>query len=752
MSQKDKKKTMPAVQSEDGTTPTAPDAPAGGTRQGAASGDTRAEQAARRDRNHPDAVARETISRFQLGEAPSFVVMRVSRGPGDGFSIDFISESCETIWGLTQAEIGADLGQLWNLIHVEDEPQVRAILRQASERKREWVSTFRIVHRHGGLKWVVARGIPRNDIRETETWSITITDVTGQMRAFHDLQASEIRFRALAENVPGAIFRYCLHADGTHEIHDLSPGCEALWELSAEEIGKDPAQIWEMIHPDDVGAVRASVVDSANTLEPWTQTWRLTPPSGTMKWLQGRGQPSRLANGTTVWHSVIFDVTEQRAKDDEIRRLAEQDDLTGLANRAVLRNRMQDALTLQQDIGGGGALILIDLDHFKDINDTLGHEAGDRVLITIAERLRGCINDGDVVARLGGDEFAVFLQEAPTEDSVAKVIERITVRLCDDVLVEGRQTAIGISAGAALYPRDGRTPGEVLKHADIALFEAKAAGRNTHVFFSPRHSAVRARRQTLAEALRMAIGHGEPEVAFQPIVETESAAHSGFESLARWTHAGTAIPPVEFIPLAEETGLAMALGEVLFAKALARTSQLHSLGLDPGTLSVNVSAQQLRDPGFARTVGDALSRHGLSPQSLEIEVTENVIFGRWADAIATTLRELHRLGTRIALDDFGTGYASLIHLRRLQVHRLKIDKSFTADCTTNADDAAIVRTIISLAQSLGLDVVAEGIETQEQRAFLQRNGCDFAQGYLFGRPTTETAAIEAYLRAAPSPG
>ena len=175
-------------------------------------------------------------------------------------------------------------------------------------------------------------------------------------------------------------------------------------------------------------------------------------------------------------------------------------------------------------------------------------------------------------------------------------------------------------------------------------------------------------------------------------------------------------------------------------------------GLDPGRLSVNVSAQQLRDPGFAQTVGDALSRHGLSPQSLEIEVTENVIFGRWADAIATTLRELHRLGTRIALDDFGTGYASLIHLRRLQVHRLKIDKSFTADCTTNADDAAIVRTIISLAQSLGLDVVAEGIETREQRAFLQRNGCDFAQGYLFGRPTTEAAAIEAYLRAAPSPG
>lgn len=201
MSQNEKKKTRSAAQSDDGPTPTAPDAPA--TRQDATSGNPSAGPAARRDGHGTDATMRGTISRFQLGEAPSFVVMRVSRGASGAFSIDFISESCETIWGLTQAEIGSDLGRLWKLIHVEDEPQVRAILRQASERKREWVSTFRIVHGQGCLNWVVARGIPRSDIRETETWSITITDVTEQMRAFHELQASEIRFRALAENVPG---------------------------------------------------------------------------------------------------------------------------------------------------------------------------------------------------------------------------------------------------------------------------------------------------------------------------------------------------------------------------------------------------------------------------------------------------------------------------------------------------------------------------------------------------------------------
>jgi diguanylate cyclase (GGDEF)-like protein/PAS domain S-box-containing protein len=747
MSPRDKRNVGSSVPLERASDETARNNSAPDARSGPAS---REDRSARRVGNRLDPAATGMTSRFQLGEAPAFVVMRVSRGANDRFSIDFISESCEAIWGLTQAEIGADLERLWKLIHSEDEPQVRKTLQQASKRRQEWASTFRISNRQDGVTWVVGRGMPRNDITAAETWSITITDVTEQMRAFHDLQASEIRFRALAENVPGAIFRYCVHADGTHEIHDLSPGCQALWELSAEEIGKDPMRIWEMIHPDDVASVRASVLESAESLEPWVQSWRLTPPSGTTKWLQGRGQPSRLANGTTVWHSVIFDVTDQRAKDDEIRRLAEQDDLTGLANRSVLRARLQDALTHQQDVGGGGALILIDLDHFKDINDTLGHEAGDSVLVTIAERLRACVNDGDVVARLGGDEFAVLLRHSPNETSVGTVIERITIRLCDDVIVEGRQTAIGISAGAALYPRDGCTPSEVLKHADIALFEAKAAGRNTHVFFSPAHSAVRARRRTLAEALRSAIAHGDLNVAFQPIVQTGSAVHNGFEALARWTHAGKQIAPFEFIPLAEETGLATALGDVVFNKALARMVALRELGLDPGALSVNVSARQLRDPGFAQAVGDTLSRYGLAPQSLEIEVTENVIFGRWADQIADTLRDLHRLGARIALDDFGTGYASLIHLRRLQVHRLKIDRSFVGDCTTNADDAVIVRTIITLAQSLGLDVVAEGIETPEQRDFLQRNGCDFAQGYLFGRPTTDAVALEAYLRAAPS--
>ncbi|WP_051241548.1 putative bifunctional diguanylate cyclase/phosphodiesterase [Stappia stellulata] len=689
-------------------------------------------------------------ARFLLANAPSFVVMRVSRTSADNFSIDFISESCEAIWGLTQAEIDGQLDRLWKRIHPDDERQMLATLRRAGREGREWSGTFRIANSRGGHKWVVGRGMPRRDIPSAETWSITITDVTEQIRAFHDLQASEIRYRALAENTPGAIFRYCIRADGTDQIMDMSQGCLDLWEITPEETVIDANTIWRMVFDEDLADMQRSVANSSRSLEPWLHTWRIRTPSGKLKWLEGRGQPRRLANGDTLWHSVIFDVSEQKAKDVEIRRLAEQDDLTGLANRGVLRTRLQAALDIQQNTAGTGALILIDLDHFKDINDTLGHEVGDRVLTTIAERLCGCTTENDVVARLGGDEFALLLDHAPDEAAITTVIERLTHKLCDDVTVDGRQIAIGLSIGAALFPRDGDTPSEVLKHADIALFEAKAAGRQTHVFFSPEHSAVRARNRTLAEALRTAIGCGDPDVAFQPIVETQSASHRGFEALARWTHQGKAIPPSEFIPLAEDTGLASALGGLVFNKALSRVAALREQGTPPGLLSVNVSAQQLRDPDFACTVGDALSRHGLAPQDLEIEVTETVIFGRWADQIARTVQELHALGVRIALDDFGTGYASLIHLRRLQVHRLKIDQSFIRDCTENADDAVIVRSIISLAQSLGLDVVAEGVETQKQRSFLQHHGCDFAQGYLFGRPTTDVAVTEDYLHSAPA--
>ncbi len=674
-----------------------------------------------------------------------FVVMRVSRASGGDYAIDYISESCRDIWGLSCAEIGADLGKLWSRLHPDDLPHVISRLRDAGRNGTEWTVTTRIDTGDGREKWAVGRGLPRPDL-PGDAWNITITDVTAQLQAYADLHASESRFRALAENIPGAIFRYRLLADGTHQIFDMTPGCESIWELPAEVINNDPMPIWDMIHPEDVPPMMESVHESARTLTPWHYIWRLTTPSGKFKWLEGRGLPRREENGNTVWHSVILDVTDQRLKDEEIRRLAERDELTGLANRTLLRRRLEDALRQRQEDGRSGALILLDLDHFKDINDTLGHDAGDTFLRATALRLAECAGPTDIVARIGGDEFVVVLPLAEDEDTVRMMINRISARLTQqEVQIEGRDLSTGVSLGAVMFPRDGLSPNALLKHADIALFEAKAAGRQTYTLFSPALSTVRERRRRLAEALRAAIAADDLSIAFQPIVEARSRVHRGFEALARWSLDGQPISPGEFIPLAEETGLAVSLGRVLLRRTLALANKLAEAGFDPGTISVNVSAAQLREPDFASTVATMLAEFGMPAEQLEIEVTETVIFGRFAERIALTLRELRRLGTRIALDDFGTGYASLAHLKRIQVDRLKIDQSFVRDIETDADDAVIVRTVISLAKSLGMDVVAEGIETQEQLAFLREHGCDLAQGYLFGRPTTSETDIRSYL-------
>lgn len=675
--------------------------------------------------------------------------MRVSRGAHDSrYRIDYISDTCQAVWGLSRAEIGDNPRLLWSRIDPDDLTHFGDRLRAAERGRHEWTATFRIRGGDSGReKWAVARGLPRPD-QPGDAWNITVTDITAQIQAYADLQASEARFRALAENIPGAVFRYRLRTDGTHQIFDMTPGSVAIWELPAEEINNDPTPIWQMIHPEDVPPMLDSVHESARTLQPWHYIWRLTTPSGRFKWLEGRGLPRREENGDTVWHSVIVDVTEQRKKDEEIRRLAERDELTGLANRTLLRRRLDEALRQRLADGGRGALILIDIDHFKDINDTLGHDAGDIFLRATAERLTESVCHQDIVARVGGDEFVAVLPQIASEDAVLATIGRIAARLADEVHIEGHALSSSVSMGVAFFPRDGQTPNTLLKHADIALFEAKAAGRQTHVFFSPALRETRERRLTLAEALRTAIAADALSIAFQPIVAAGNSNHRGFEALARWTLDGQSISPAEFIPLAEETGLAVPLGKVLLARALRLAVKLAETGIDPGTISVNVSAAQLREPDFAATVAAMLAEHGLPPERLEIEVTETVIFGRFAEQIALTLREFRRLGIRIALDDFGTGYASLAHLKRIQVDRLKIDQSFVRDIEADGDDAVIVRTVIGLAKALGMDVVAEGIETHEQLDFLRRHGCDLAQGYLFGRPTTSEEDLVSYLNAA----
>lgn len=455
------------------------------------------------------------------------------------------------------------------------------------------------------------------------------------------------------------------------------------------------------------------------------------------RWIQVQERRSKA--GYTV--GICTDITDIKQAEKTIKLQAEQDSLTGLSNRSVLISRLTRALGDRKGIEQTGALVLIDLDHFKDVNDTLGHDAGDKLLVEVARRLTEVLRKTDTVARIGGDEFAILLPNVSTISEVEKIGEKIVSRLNEVFMLGHRVVRPGCSLGVTFFPADGCTLKDLLKNADIALYQAKARGRGVWSFYNPAHKLQVERRQATADALRVALVENQIEIAAQTQVCFRTGRHIGFEILARWKHRGSYVPPSEFIPVAEETGLIIPLGEAILEQAMSMVRDIRDKGLDPGRIAVNVAASQLKQHDFAETVISMLDRYGLEADVLEMEVTENVLLDRVSNRIGRSLDDLHRLGVQIALDDFGTGHASLSHLKRFPVHCLKIDQSFVREIQTGTEDAIIVRAIINLAHNLGMRVVAEGIETRDQFELLREQGCDIGQGYLLGKPVAPSEAF-----------
>jgi diguanylate cyclase (GGDEF)-like protein len=430
-----------------------------------------------------------------------------------------------------------------------------------------------------------------------------------------------------------------------------------------------------------------------------------------------------LDGGTVTTHE---DVTERRRAETQIAYMAHHDALTGLANRILLRERIQAALSACPD--RQLAVFCLDLDRFKAVNDTLGHPVGDAVLRMAANRLNSCIRETDTVARLGGDEFAIVASLAPLDASAlaARIVEAIS----QPYDLDGHRIEIGISIGIALAPGDGNDPDELLKNADLALYRAKAQGRNTHRFFEPDEDLCLTERYKLEQDLRRAISAREFEVHYQPICSIETGRTISVEALVRWHHPvhGLMLPD-RFIPLAEETGLIHALGELVLRQACADAIDWPSYA----KVAVNLSPLQFQSPDLAGHVAAILADSGLPAHRLELEITETVLLQRSNDNIRI-LQELSALGISIALDDFGTGYSSLSYLRLFRFDRIKIDRSFVSEMAQMEASAAIVCAVASLGRSLDIITVAEGVETEEQLALLRAAGCTQAQGYLLGRP------------------
>jgi diguanylate cyclase (GGDEF)-like protein/PAS domain S-box-containing protein len=442
-------------------------------------------------------------------------------------------------------------------------------------------------------------------------------------------------------------------------------------------------------------------------------------------------------NGVASFGAIIRDLTERRADQERLFALAHLDALTGLSNRGLLSRRiMQCVATADQ-----AAVLTIDVDGFKDINDTLGHAAGDAVLKEVGRRIMGCARRGATVARLGGDEFAVLIPNAPRPDAIAREADRLLSHLAEPIGIDGHTVHVSGSIGIALYPSDGAHAEDLLSAADLALYQAKSEGRNCWRFFAPHLRAAAVRRRAFEGEVRSALGAGQFELFYQPQVRLADGAMVGLEALLRWRHPDLGlIAPDQFLPFIDASPQAPDLGRWVLERACRDAVLLRRLV--PGLrMGVNLSGSQFRTGRLAADVEAALSATGLPADALELEITENIIL-RHDETMLEPLHRLRSVGVGVAFDDFGTGFASLSFLKRFPLTRLKIDRSFVADVCREGHDAAIVKAIIFLAKGLELDVVAEGVETEVQDAFLRSCGCHVGQGYLYGRP----APIDAVIR------
>ena len=428
--------------------------------------------------------------------------------------------------------------------------------------------------------------------------------------------------------------------------------------------------------------------------------------------------------------------------------VATHDMLTGLPNRIHLQEQLRRMLAYAERTHRQVAVLFLDLDRFKTINDSLGHPAGDELLQRVAERLCPTIRRSDLMARLGGDEFVIVLQGIELDFAPARVAEILLQRLSEPFRLASGEHWITGSIGLSVAPRDGQDVNVLIRNADTAMYQAKNAGRNVYRFYDETMNVEIARRLSLERALRRALARGGFELAYQPRVELKSGRIMGAEALLRLGPGELAdVPLSELIPLAEETGLIAAIGEWVVATACAQAKAWQDAGAGPILLSVNVSAHELRQESLRESVVRALWESGLDPRLLELEITESALMRDEKTSLAV-LQELKRVGVRVSLDDFGTGFSSLALLKIIPVDTLKIDRSFIRDVANDSDDAAIVSAILAMAEQLGLTVVAEGVETEQQREFLRARGCDQMQGYLYSRPLSADAFLELLLKPA----
>ena len=561
-------------------------------------------------------------------------------------------------------------------------------------------------------------------------------DITEQRALADTLRESEARYQALFEHSIDAVF--LMRPDGSI----LSANAEACRLLGYTEDELRELGRAGLTEPDDPRV--AALLEEHRREGAARGELKMRRKDGGWVPVEASSTTFSDRSGELCASLIIRDITDRKRAEEHIEYLAYHDELTGIPNRAHFQRAFEHTIATSQRQGLKSALMVVDLDRFKNINDIIGHEAGDQLLKQVAGRLRTCLRDSDVLARLGGDEFVILMQDASSIDAVSAVANKILEATSRPLIIDEQEFLITASIGISTCPHDGTDLQTLLRNGDVAMYRAKESGKNGFRYFSPDMDAHGRERLSIESAMRRALERSEFTLHFQPKMRVATRKVAGMEALVRWHNPEKGVMhPGAFIAIAEETGMIVPLGDWVLTEACRQAQVLREAGHESLRVAVNLSVRQLYDQGFALRVSEALRRTGFPAQNLELEITESMVM-RDAEGSIKLLQALRDTGVRIAIDDFGTGYSSLAYLKRFPIDCVKIDRSFIRDLPDDRDDASITRSIIAMAHNMKLDVVAEGVETESQLAFLHAYACDEIQGYLFSKPL-EAAAFERFL-------
>ena len=643
-------------------------------------------------------------------------------------SFPFVSEAVKDMYGLTPQEVYDDPHALFSFAHPDDLDDLNKSIMESARTLQDWRHEYRVSLPKLGLRWLMGHSIPEKQEDGSIIWYGFITDVTDRKISEEGLQLAAMVYECSTEGI------VVTNVDNT--IIAINPAFEKTTGYSSNEvIGQNPRILKSGRHEQDFYEAMWELL--RNTGHWQGELWnKRKDDSFYMAWLT----ISTIYNddkSVRYYVALSSDITERKESEKLIWQQANFDALTGLPNRNMFREHLVQDIRKSHRSGLPMALLLLDLDHFKDVNDTLGHDMGDIMLQEAARRLRSCVRDSDIVARIGGDEFTVILGDVHDHGMVDRVAQNILQKMSDPFELKGELVHISASAGITFYPDDATEIEDLLKNADQAMYAAKKHGRNRSHYFAPSMQEAAQTRMRLISDLRAVLNGNQFTLHYQPIVKLADGTIHKAEALIRWHHPLRGlINPADFIPIAEETGMIIDIGDWVFREASKQAAYWRKMHHPDFQISINMSAVQFRnDGGMFNAWLDHLRELGLNGQSMVVEITESLLLDA-ASSVSKDLITFRDAGIQVAIDDFGTGYSSLAYLKKFDIDYIKIDQSFITNLAAGSDDMALCEAIIMMAHKLGMKVIAEGVETEAQRDLLLSIDCDYAQGFLFSRPLT----------------